>query len=164
MIAVTVDISEKYIGKSLKYLSIFDKSLKRTVVKSQSNTLTVDDLIDILTPSKIEDIPPRVVVSKLSDNSYYMILSRTKMQFDKIINNLQTNYWKELTSVASRRKYWDPLLFITDVLRSGDTLSESRNYRAIYDLLIDLYGVLNVLRTIEDSVDRCVSYLEIDYD
>ena len=164
MITLSTDISEKYIGKSLKYLSIFDKSLKRTVARSQSSVLTVDDLIDILTPSKIEDIPPRVVVSKLSDNSYSMILSQTKIQFDKIIINLQTNYWKELTRVASSRKYWDPLLFIADVLRSGDTLSESRNYRAIYDLMIDLYGILNVLRTIEDSVDRCVLYLEIDYD
>lgn len=158
------NIADKYVGKSIKYLSIFDKSLKKAAVKPNSGTFTVDNLIDILTPSKLEDIPAGVVVGKLSDNSYSMILSQTKTQFEKIICNLQTNYWKEITSVVSSRKNWDPLLFITEVLRSGNTISESRNYRAIYDLLIDLYGLLNVLRTIEDSVDRCVLYLEFDYD
>lgn len=159
------NIADKYVGKNLKYLSIFDKTLKKTIAKPTTKiAFTIDNLVDILTPSKMEDIPANIIVCKLTENSYNAILSQAKQQFEKVFNILQANYWKELSDVASSRKNWDPIRFIADVRMSGETLSESRKYNVMCDLLLDLYGVITILRTIDDFADRSVSYLDFGYD
>ena len=149
--------ADAFIGKSFKYLSIFDKSLRKYIVdlRPDDGVLTVEYLIDILTPGTVEDIPSNIIQPRLNENSTLEILNNAKDRLVKLINTLQANYWEDLTEVIFSRKKWDAISLLAAFL-----LSNTRRSIVIYNALIELYVQLTVLRTVEDQTDMSIQYEE----
>jgi hypothetical protein len=147
--------ADAYVGKSFKYLAIYDKSLRKFVInpRPEDGTLTVDYLVDILTPGSLEEIPTSIISSKMSENSLNDVLSFAKERVVTLINVLQANYWDVLTEVVYERKKWTAVLLFAQFILRGD-----RTSRVIYNLLTELYVHVTVLRTAEDGVDMSISY------
>ena len=149
--------ADAFIGKSFKYLAIFDKSLRKYIVdpRPDDGVLTVEYLIDILTPGTAEDIPSNIIQPRLNENSTHEILNNAKNRLVKLINTLQANYWEDLTEVIFERKKWDAISLLAVFL-----LSNTRRSIVIYRALIELYVQLTVLRTVEDQTDMSIQYEE----
>lgn len=153
--------ADAYVGKSFKYLAIFDKSLRKYVnsQRSDNGVLTVDYLVDILTPGAIEDVPTNIISSKLSESVLAAILQKAKDRVITLINILHANYWRELSGVVAEKKRWDAITLLTEFLIRGD-----RTAKIIYGLLIELYVYLTILRTAEDGADMSIQYdLSLEY-
>lgn len=147
--------ADAYVGKSFKYLAIYDKSLRKFVtnLRPEDGALTIEYLVDILTPGTMEEIPTNLICSKMSENSLNDVLSFAKERVVTLINVLYTNYWEELTEVIFERKKWTAVVLFAQFILRGD-----RTSRVIYNLLTELYVQLTVLRTAEDGVDMSISY------
>lgn len=151
--------ADPFVGKSFKYLAIFDKSLRKFVVNSrpEDSILTVDYLIDILTPSVVDEIPTNLIQPCLSENTHKEILDKAKERVVVLLNTLHINYWTELTEVVFSRKKWDAISLIAAFLLLG-----TRRSSIIYHSLVELYVQLTILRTIEDNIDLSIRYEEVN--
>jgi hypothetical protein len=147
--------ADAYVGKSFKYLAITDKSLKKfvTTLRPEDGSLTVDYLVDILTPSNADEIPTRVVPMEMTDNLLQKTLEKAKERVVTLVGILQANYWDELTLVCSERKKWCAVSLCAHFLVRGDRIS-----RIIHSILTELYVQLTVLRTAEDGADMSIRY------
>lgn len=147
--------ADAYVGKSFKYLAIHDKSLRKFIVnpRPEDGSLTVEYLIDIITPGSSEEIPTSLVSSTMSENSLKEVLSFAKERVVTLIGVLYTSYWNNLTEVIAERKKWNAVTLFAQFILRGD-----RTSRVIYSILTELYVHITVLRTAEDGVDMSIRY------
>lgn len=146
---------EKYTGKSIKYLSIDFPSYKQKVQqynRSAGWTLTIDEIYDIMTPSKKSEIPIDVVPQGLTDTDYRQTVGDAFQKFSSIANILYVEYWNDLTNILSRKSKWTAVELFASAMTSG-----RRGY-VLYRHLIDLYIQITILRTAGDHTSSEIPY------
>lgn len=152
--------ADAYVGKSFKYLAIFDKTLRKFVnsQRPEDGSITVDYLVDIMTPNTVDEIPTNILSTQISENVLSETVNRAKERTVVILSVLSANYWSDLTTQISEKKRWDAITLLAEYLTRGD-----RTAKIIYPLLVELYVQLTILRTAEDSADMRIQYDSMSY-
>ena len=146
---------DKFIGKSPKYLAIETSYYKSKIVQYTRPTnwkLTVDELCDILTPSKKSEIPRDIIPKGISDEHYFKTIDAAFTKFVTIMDILQTEYWSDLQEILVRKSKWKALELFTAAIVNG-----RRGY-VLYRHLITAYMQLTILRTAGDHTTSAVPY------
>lgn len=148
-----------YVGKSFKYLAIYDKSIRRLVqsARPEDGSLTVDYLVEILTPGAPDEIMTPITIGVLQESTVTKILNRACERFTTLINILQINYWAELSEIVRRKRKWNAVTLLAEILKTG-----SRNCEICYYNIVELCVNLQIMRMIGDYTDMSVHYEDID--